>query len=109
MQITRREDKSFLTLDGALDIGNAEELQQALCDLLDGSASAVVDLSAVISCDTAAVQLLLAARRTAERGQKHLKFESPHGALSDCIGALGLSLGELTGSCGKGVGGDHGL
>ncbi len=95
MQITRSENGSSLTLEGRLDISAAEELRQSLCDLLDGSSSAVVDLSAVEACDTAALQVLLAARRTAERDNKNLRFESLDGAVAESCGALGVNISEL--------------
>ena len=95
MQITRNEDCSSLTLEGTLDISVAEDLRRALCDLLDGSSTAAVDFSAVDACDTAAFQLLVAARRTAEHDNKSLRFESMVG-LADCAAAVGLNISQLT-------------
>ncbi|HLJ46065.1 MAG TPA: STAS domain-containing protein [Bryobacteraceae bacterium] len=107
MQITKGENGCSLTLEGALDISGAEELRQALCDLLDGSSSAVVELSALGDCDTAVLQLLLAARRTAVRLNKTLRFASWGGAVADVSTAIGLNAAELT-SLGAVDGGSNG-
>ena len=96
MQITKGENGSSLTLEGTLDISGAEELRQALVDLLDGNSSAVVELSGVSDCDTAVLQLLLAARRTAGRENKKLRFAALPGAVAAASAAIGLNAGGLT-------------
>ncbi|MFT3736790.1 MAG: STAS domain-containing protein [Rhodocyclaceae bacterium] len=60
----------LLKLEGEITIYRAEEIRQALIAALETQRSIALDLSAVTELDTTGVQLLLAARRTAQtRGQ----------------------------------------
>jgi anti-anti-sigma factor len=95
MQIIKGERSSTLRIQGTLDIGVADELRQALCDLIDGNPSLTLDLSEVDACDTAALQVLYAARKTTDGSGKHLQFVGLSGAAADTIAALRLSIGEL--------------
>jgi anti-anti-sigma regulatory factor len=54
-----------------------------------------LDLSAVDACDTAALQLLYSARKTAD-SLRRVKFVGLSGAILNAAAALGLEIGELT-------------
>jgi anti-anti-sigma factor len=94
VQITKDESGSVLKIQGTLDISIAEEFRKALCDFLGGAPSPTLDLSGVDACDTAALQLLYAARITAERSGKPLQFVGWSGAVANTAAALGLSAAD---------------
>ena len=83
MQIVK-DESGVLKLSGPLEISDAVELQQALRELLDTAAKPVVDLSEVDACDTAALQLLCSARRTAELSGKPYSVRGVPDAIRQC-------------------------
>lgn len=94
MQIAKDESGRVLKLAGSLEIGVAEELQSALRDFVLGTPIPIVDLSAVDACDTAALQLLCSARKTAESLGKAFEIAGLSDAVRSIGAALGLSLTE---------------
>jgi anti-anti-sigma factor len=94
MEIVKDESGTVLKIEGALDIGVAEELHKALLESLDDRVR-MLDLSGVESCDTAALQLLCAARKTGERQGNRLRFAGISAAVANSCTALGLPLEEL--------------
>jgi anti-anti-sigma factor len=78
-----------------MTIPHATELHRLLCDWL-GEGPPVLDLSAVRECDSAGVQLLFAAQRSAaELGQVLRLLESSHAVL-DALRRYGLQDALLT-------------
>jgi len=68
--LTIVESAGVLKLSGSLDIYAVEAARAALLEHLDHGAPLHLDLSAVQSCDTAGIQLLCSAQKTAtQRGQ----------------------------------------
>jgi anti-anti-sigma factor len=94
VQITRDESGDVLKLAGSIEISGAKELQDSLRDFIAGTARAIVDLSEVDACDTAVLQLLYSARKTAERSGTQFEFARLSAAIRDASAALGLSLTE---------------
>lgn len=92
VQIAKDEPARVLRIVGALEIGVAEELHRALRDLVGGDSMPVVDLSEVDACDTAALQLLCSARKTAESEGKTFKLGGVSDPIRNASAALGLSL-----------------
>jgi anti-anti-sigma factor len=88
------ESGHVLTIVGTLDIGVADELQKALCDFVAGDSMPAVDLAGVDACDTAAIQLLCSARKTAELSGKHFELAGVSSAIRNTNAALGLPLPE---------------
>ena len=83
------------TADEEFTIAQAEGCRQALLDrlaaLADGAPFGAIDLAAVTRIDTAAVQILLALRRTlAGRGQA-LQLRDPSAPVRDALGLYGLA------------------
>jgi anti-anti-sigma regulatory factor/HPt (histidine-containing phosphotransfer) domain-containing protein len=74
VQISKDESGRVLKIQGALDIDIVEELRQALGDWISEKPNLMFDLSGVEACDTAALQLLSSARRTADCSNKPLQF-----------------------------------
>jgi anti-anti-sigma factor len=94
LQISKDESGSVLKLAGTLDIRVAEELQSALRDFLKADSSNVVDLSGVEVCDTAALQLLCAARKTVEGAGGRLELTAVPEPVRESSTILGLALTE---------------
>lgn len=93
MQITK--DQGILSIEGALEIGDAEELRNALREFLVLASRPTLDLSRVDAVDAAALQVLCSARKTAERSGKLLEIAAPATAVRNQSEALGLSLADL--------------
>jgi anti-anti-sigma factor len=96
MRISQPEPGGVWKIAGDLDIGAAEALRQALFDALQRDKSVTVDLTGVDSCDTAALQLLYAARQGARRSHQSFRVAAMSAAILETGAALGLPLAELT-------------
>jgi anti-anti-sigma factor len=97
MEITKDESGHRLKLAGRLDIKGSEKLRDALRDFATGSSNSIVDVSEVESCDTSALQLLYAVRKTVETGGGQFTLAGLSSGLVESSAAIGLSLKELTG------------
>ena len=84
-----------LKISGEQTIRTAGELHQALAEHLDRGLAVAMDLSEVGECDTAALQLIYAFRRSmAQRHQRfHITAVSP--AIAETAAALGLRIDLL--------------
>lgn len=103
MDIIKDESGQTLSIAGALEIGAAEELCNALREFLDRAQKPTLDLSQVDGVDAAALQVLCSARKTAERSGKLLEIAAASAAVRNKIEALGLSLADLgSASAGRG-------
>lgn len=94
MQITKDEPGHVLKIAGTLGLERAAELHRALRDFVGQEARPIVDLAGVDACDTAALQLLCSAVKTAERAGKHIQFPGLSPAVQTTNGHLGLPLPE---------------
>ncbi|MGI9134220.1 MAG: STAS domain-containing protein [Rhodoferax sp.] len=63
-----------LRLEGELSIYRADELKHALIEPLQSGVRLVVDLAAVTELDTCGLQLLMLAKRTAQKLQGELQL-----------------------------------
>ncbi len=95
MRISQPEPGNVLRITGNLDIGAAEPLHHALREALTLEPSVTLDLSEVGACDTAALQLLYAARRSAWQCHKSFRIKAMSPAVREAGEALGLFLTEL--------------
>lgn len=98
MTITKenQDDGALVTVEGALSIYEAAALHQRLLEgFRNDAAEVVLDLSRVDECDTAGVQLLCSARRTATRSGKPLRIHGSSEAVTEAILALGLAVEEI--------------
>lgn len=98
MRISKDQSGRVLQISGTLEIREADELLRVLRDCLHNEAQPVIDLSGVEGCDTAALQLLCSARKTAAVAGKPLQFLGLPGAVQDAAAALGLRLDEVAGA-----------
>jgi anti-anti-sigma factor len=95
MRITQDELQGILKISGALDIGNADALREALSEGLRRYPEFKLDLSAIDSCDTACLQLLWSARQSALRQGNTWQVGAWSPAMEAAGAAIGLSLKRL--------------
>jgi anti-anti-sigma factor len=90
LEIQSAADGGGLQLAGDLDIYGVESLREALLARFGDADEIVLDLGRVENCDTAGLQLLLAARRKAVEGARALHFRNVSAAICTCGERLGL-------------------
>jgi anti-anti-sigma factor len=83
----------LLCIEGEMTIYQATELKQSLLAFLEQGDQLEIDLSAVTEIDTAGVQLLIAAGKTAEARQKRLRLARPSAAVADVFALFCLDAG----------------
>ena len=70
LQVTALPESNTLRLMGDLDLYNVETAREALLNHLSDKRGLELDLSGVETCDTAGLQVLLAAQRSAVASRK---------------------------------------
>lgn len=93
---TARDPNGALRLQGNLHIDEAAELRTVLLEELQREGELRLELSEVSQCDTAALQVLCALRRSAEQQGKPLHLESPSMAVRETTMTLGVALADLS-------------
>jgi anti-anti-sigma regulatory factor len=73
-------------------IAYAEEVRQYLLASLESKGEIVWDFSAVQVCDTAGVQLICAALRTARLVGRRVRIVAVSAVIKDAAGALGVTI-----------------
>ena len=86
-----QEDDSKLTLDATLNIQNVTDLHERLLVLLERKDKIEIDASAVVSIDTATLQLLIVLKQTAIKLQKEVVFDFPSDKFVESAELLGLA------------------
>jgi anti-sigma B factor antagonist len=81
-----------LAVEGEMTIYRAAELKPALLEAVRTHDAPALDLSAVTEFDSAGLQLLLVARREAERLGKRLAVNAASPAVRDVFALLGIDL-----------------
>jgi anti-anti-sigma regulatory factor len=79
-----------LKLTGEQTIRTADKLRKALADYLDHGLAVVMDLSEVQVSDAAALQLILALRRSAAQREQTFHIKAASQAITETAAALGL-------------------
>ena len=79
-----------LALTGELSIYQAQELKKTLLDAVQPGATLALDLSGVTALDTAGVQLLLLAQRTAQARQGDVRVTQPSAPVREVLALLRL-------------------
>ena len=80
-----------LRIEGEMTIYRAEELKRALLEPLQPHTTLEVNLSAVTELDTAGVQLLMLAKRTAQKQQGQLRLVGHSAAVLEVFSVLNLA------------------
>ena len=96
MHVAKNTPDGLLKLEGALHISTADELRNVLAEVLARAPELALDLSEVDACDTAALQLLCSARRSAAQLNKQLRLTAISDTVAEAGVALGLSLEDST-------------
>lgn len=92
-------EANVLCLAGSLDIYAAETVRAELRDRLADKPELVLDLAGIEHCDTAGLQLLLAAQRTAREAGKSFEVNGASNAILEVMQQLGLARENLPTSC----------
>jgi anti-anti-sigma factor len=95
MQCSEIEDGKVLRVEGSPDIYDAAVLHETLKQFLEAHSSMILDLSAIESCDITALQLLCAARRSAENTGKLFAVRSFSPGLVQAATGLGLTQEQI--------------
>lgn len=90
LQVTPLPDTGILRVSGDLDIYNVDVAQEALRHHIADKPGCALDLGGVETCDTAGLQLLLAARRSAVAAGKTFSIHASNLAIANCGELLGL-------------------
>lgn len=96
MHATRVEPDGCLKISETIDLSTAEALRDALAECFDQDKPIELDLSEVTACDTAALQLLHAARNTAVRSARPFRVTALSAAITETGSRLGLPAEHLT-------------
>lgn len=82
---------AVLRIEGELTIYRAAEFKQTLLDAVAGAAVLELDLSGVTDIDTAGLQLLMLAKKTAQAAQRELRLVAHSPAVTDLFELLNLA------------------
>ena len=104
MEIKHHELEGILSISGAAAIGDVDALQKALTESLKTEHGLKLDLSALDSCDTACMQLLISARHSAQQLGKRWLITARSSALEAAGAAVGLSIERLAEPLGNDAG-----
>jgi len=77
MKVTTRKGKSFLKLDGEVNVAHATDLKDALIQSLEMAETVEINLNDVTGIDLSCLQLLCSAHRTAAKKGKTLTIKDP--------------------------------
>lgn len=80
-----------MRIEGEMTIYRAAELRGALLAALAEPGDVLLELDAVDELDTAGVQLLLAARRSAQAAGRTLRLFAPSAGVTQVLATLGLA------------------
>ena len=99
MKLDRDKTNSILKVSGLLDIDSADAVRAALLDFVEppegNGWTKRLNLGGVESCDVSALQVLLAARKSAASLGNQLQFQPVSASMAGLAEALGLSIGEV--------------
>ena len=84
-------DDSVITLDATLNIQNVTDLYERLVKQLENKNQIEIDASAVVSIDTATLQLLTVLKQTAIKLHKEVIIDFPSDKFIEAAELLGLS------------------
>lgn len=98
METITQDTAGELELSGALDIYRADAVRQQFLSALSVQRELMLDLAGVQTCDTAGIQLLWAAHKTAEADGRRLSIRNPSAAVQELWTALGMPAEFFTSS-----------
>jgi anti-anti-sigma factor len=95
--MSNHEPSRVIAFEGQLDIESASQMKVALLQAFAAAHDVTVDLAKVESMNTAALQVLLAARQHAASHGLTLRYAPLPSSVVEAALALGLSVPTLTG------------
>lgn len=100
MEIEKKENKDKVTLKfkGSVTIYEASTLKQELLNCLEKNESLVLNLHEIDRCDTAGIQVIYSAFKTAEQIKKRFSVEKISSAVVEAALNIGLDLEKVFGS-----------
>ena len=90
LQITTLPDTNTLRLVGDLDLYGVEAACEAVLNRFADKPGLELDLGGIATCDTAGMQLLLAAQRSAVASGKSFAIQTTAPAIAKCGELLGV-------------------
>jgi anti-anti-sigma factor len=94
-----REEKdgcALLRIEGSFSIYEAPEIRDLFMDCFEKFKGLIVNLEAVTECDTAGIQMLCAARATAETEHKKFLLERMSDAVMNALTAGGITTEKVS-------------
>ncbi len=91
-----KDGQAILKIKGALSIYEAASLREELAACLDQYQGLTIDLNEVSDCDTAGLQLLCSARRTAENAGKAFALTGTPEPVHEALSRVGLDPGTIS-------------
>ncbi len=82
------KDRTIFILDGDITIYDAVSLRNTLLEALDTSPAIELNLADVTDCDITALQILVAAGKTAEKNKRRL-------SITDCSDSLAAKMRQI--------------
>jgi anti-anti-sigma regulatory factor len=97
MTFTRedRGKKDFIKIEGSLSIYEVSKLRDELIKCFETPKGIVLELSGITDCDTAGVQLLCAAQKTASRIGRKFSIEKATVPVFDALNNAGIHPGNI--------------
>ncbi len=90
-----KNGKAFVEIRGAMTVQEAAALGKDLLDCMEKNNSLELDLSKVDDCDTAGLQLLYSAGKTAKEKKKDFSVTTFSDKVKDAAGSIGLNLDNI--------------
>lgn len=91
LQLEKHGAEMAVRLEGEFTIYSIAELKTSLSVLLEEETYIDIDLSAVVECDSAGVQLMVALKRESVRRGKMLTFTNPSAAVLEVYDLYNLA------------------
>lgn len=100
MSFTKEEKNGNIRLqvEGSMSINEVAALREELFACLENSAGLELDLGGVTACDAAGLQLLYAARKTAEEGERGFRIAGASHTVLEILQSAGLNPDDILNS-----------
>ena len=87
-----KDQQITLQLNGSLTYNNLDDLKEAFVTSFDVHSEIILDLNNITECDTAGIQLLWSARKTAEDKNKNFSIKNASESVKDAALRIGTEI-----------------
>ena len=94
LHIEPEDHRVIIKIDGAFSINEVMEAKTRLGHVFEMKKDVVLDLSGVNDCDTAAIQLIVSAKKKAMEMNVRFFIESVSNSVQDAFNRIGMTLGK---------------